>query len=143
MKRFLLFVVSCCFFLMACPPLPHHYTYQYKIEYNAIGRSGSEYILLENNALKYVQNREDTISKSLKSRNYKRIYHFLKGINLDSLETLVAPSKKHEFDGALATTLTISDPSKRKYITSTFDDGNPPIEIKGLVNYIKDIAKKK
>lgn len=56
-------------------------------------------------------------------------------LNLDSLETLEVPSKKHQFDGALAATLKITVDGK-EYTTQTFDHGNPPAEIKTLVNKI-------
>ncbi|MES2487208.1 MAG: hypothetical protein V4581_14830 [Bacteroidota bacterium] len=56
-------------------------------------------------------------------------------INLDGLETLEAPTKKHQFDGALAATFKITVDGK-EYQTVTFDHGNPPAEIKPLVEKI-------
>jgi hypothetical protein len=60
-------------------------------------------------------------------------------INLDNLETLEVPSKKHQFDGAMAATLTITANGKT-YTTPTFDHGNPPAEVKPLVDKIIEIS---
>lgn len=127
---------------MGCPPLPHHYVPLYKIEYKSIGRGGSEYILLEKRTLKYVQNRQDTVIKRLKNKHYKVLHSFLKDINLDSLSLLEVPSRKHQFDGALATTLIITDPQPIVHTSPTFDDDNPPNKIRGIIEYIKSISKK-
>ena len=142
MKRRIIPVFLFCMLLMGCPPLPHHYVPMYKIEYKSFGRSGSEYILLEKSTLKYVENRQDTIMKRLKRKHYKALHEYFKEINLNSLRTLEVPSKKHQFDGALATTLTITDPKPEVYRTPTFDDDNPPKKIKGIIAYIKSISKK-
>lgn len=61
-------------------------------------------------------------------------------INLDKLETLEVPSKKHQFDGALAANLKITVDGK-EYQTVTFDHGNPPAEIKALVEKIIAISE--
>lgn len=61
-------------------------------------------------------------------------------LNLDKLETLEPPSKKHQFDGAMAATLKITADGKT-YTTQTFDHGNPPAEIKALVKKIIEISE--
>lgn len=59
-----------------------------------------------------------------------------KGVNLEALE---APSKKHQYDGALSATLTIKS-ADASVSTPTFDHGNPPAEIKVLVDEIVKLA---
>lgn len=59
-----------------------------------------------------------------------------KHIALNSLE---APSKKHQFDGAMAATLTVKKDGE-EFTSQTFDHGNPPAEIKGLVDEILKLA---
>lgn len=59
-----------------------------------------------------------------------------KGIALNSLEV---PSKKHQFDGALAANLTIKKEGE-EFTTQTFDHGNPPAEVKALVDEIVTLA---
>ncbi|WP_294823392.1 hypothetical protein [uncultured Flavobacterium sp.] len=56
-------------------------------------------------------------------------------IDMAKLETAEVPSKKHQFDGALAATLKIMIDGK-EYRTPTFDHGNPPLEVKELVTTI-------
>lgn len=59
--------------------------------------------------------------------------------NLDGLKDIEVPSKKHQYDGALAATLTIRA-GKTYYATPTFDHGTPPAEVKGLVNEMIKLA---
>ncbi len=61
-------------------------------------------------------------------------------LNLDKLETLEVPSKKHQFDGAMAANLKITVDGK-EYSTQTFDHGNPPAEIKPLVDKMIQISE--
>lgn len=61
-------------------------------------------------------------------------------VGLDKLETLEAPTKKHQFDGAMGASLTITVDGKA-YSTVTFDHGNPPDEIKTLVENIIELSK--
>jgi len=61
-------------------------------------------------------------------------------LNLNGLETLAVPSKKHQFDGALAASLKIMADGKT-YTTPTFDHGNPPAEIKALVEKIIELSE--
>lgn len=55
------------------------------------------------------------------------------------IEDIAVPSKKHQFDGALAATLTIKV-ADQVYTTPTFDHGNPPAEVKGLVDEMVKLA---
>jgi hypothetical protein len=142
MKRRIVPLLFMGVLFMGCPPLPHHYVPLYKIEYRSIGRGDSEYIFLEKSSLKYVEYRQDTVVKHLKNKHYKTLHFLLKDIHLDSLSVLEVPSKKYQFDGALATTFAITDTKPEVYKTSIFDHDNPPKEIKGIIEYIKSIAKK-
>ena len=137
-----LFTIVCPLFLFACPPLPQHSAFS-KIEYEAYGRGGSEYVLLEEGKLKYVQNRQDTITKTLKNKDYKAIYEQIKDLELSSLENLKVPSTRHRTDGAFAAVLVVWNSEGNEFASPTFDDDNPPNEIKGLVDYIKSLVKKK
>lgn len=55
------------------------------------------------------------------------------------MEELDAPSKKHQFDGALAANLTIKS-GEVTQTSVTFDHGNPPAQIKPLVDKIIQLA---
>jgi hypothetical protein len=127
---------------MACPPLPHHVMSQFKVEYSSIGKGGSEYIQIEKRKLTYIKNQQDTITRKLRKRHYPELYSLFSKIPLDSLEHLSVPSKRHQFDGANATTLTITDINSKQYRSPTFDDDNPPEELKELIEYMKELTKK-
>lgn len=142
MKRPVVYLLFCCLLFWACPPLPHHYVYLYKIEYKSVGRSGSEYIAIEKRTLTYVENGQDTIVKGLKNKHQKALHYYLKSTRLDSLGLLEVPSKKFQYDGAKATTLTITDLSPKEHTSVTFDHDNPPEEIKSFVAYIRKLANK-
>lgn len=61
-------------------------------------------------------------------------------LDLEKLETIEVPTRKHMFDGAMAVnfTITIND---KVYNAVTFDHGNPPDEIKPLVEKIIELSK--
>lgn len=61
-------------------------------------------------------------------------------IDLEKLETLEAPTKKYMFDGAMAVNFTITVNDK-VYNMVTFDHGNPPDEIKPLIEKIIELSK--
>jgi hypothetical protein len=128
---------------MACPPLPHHVMSAYKIEYASTGKGGSEYIHIENRKLLYIKNQQDTIARKLRKRHYNELYRLFLKTPLDSLEYLSVPSKRHQIDAALATTFTVTNiNSKQEYHSPTFDDDNPPEEVKELLEYVKELASK-
>jgi heat shock protein HslJ len=62
-------------------------------------------------------------------------------LDLSKLETLEAPSTKHQFDGAKHASLTITS-GNRTYSIPTFDHGNPPTYIKNLIEKIDKLASK-
>ncbi|KOS06954.1 hypothetical protein AM493_13620 [Flavobacterium akiainvivens] len=95
-------------------------TYPYK------GRPGSE--------------DEDIPYKETNAKDWDALIEETKKIDLTTLDALEAPSKKHQFDGALAATLTIKA-NGESYATHTFDHGNPPAEIKPLVDKIIEISE--
>lgn len=58
---------------------------------------------------------------------------------LSGLQYLEAPSKKHQYDGALAATLTVMV-GDQLFRTPSFDHGNPPTQIKVLVDELVRLA---
>ena len=128
------------FSLSACPPLPRQVAFS-KIEYQAFSRGSSQYILLEKGSLKYVLNQRDTVTKKLQEHHYKALYSLLKEIDLSALESLKVPSTKHQTDAALAASLAIIDIHQKEFVSPTFDDNNPPKEIKDLVEYLRGLTQ--
>ncbi|MBL4604543.1 MAG: hypothetical protein JKY02_02430 [Flavobacteriaceae bacterium] len=139
MKKTLLLLCFCSLFLFGCPP-PKELTAFQKIDYKAITRGSSFQITLEKGSLRYLKNNIETLKKSLSMKNYKSIYKLLKNIDLATIDKIEPPSKRHQFDGALLGVLEIQ--SQRKIYTSvSFDDDNPPKELKALIDYLKSLTQ--
>lgn len=67
--------------------------------------------------------------------NWKTLVTEANKIDLSTLATLKAPSKKHMFDGAAAASLLVTK-ANTTYQSASFDHGNPPKEIADLINTI-------
>ncbi len=139
MKKIFILLSFCSLFLFGCPASQEMDTFK-KIDYSAITRGSSKQITLENGEFTRLQNNKETIRKKLDKKMYNSLFKILKEIDLSSLETLTVPSKKHQYDGALASTITIESEGKT-YTSPTFDDDNPPTELKKLIDYLQSITK--
>lgn len=102
--------------------------------YEAVTRGSSMQIKLIGNQVYYtdnVSNKEINISNN----EIEIIEKELSSIKLSKLHKLKAPSSKSHTDAALQATLTITYKSK-SYQSAIFDHGNPPIEIKKLIDLL-------
>ena len=138
MRKVFLPCITCVILFCACPENQNLKDFD-KIEYNAFTRGRSETITLENGLLKHSEN-QNTIEKKLKNKDYKKLYKLLKELNLASLDKLTPPTTRHRFDGAMGATLSISKKGNTN-TTPTFDDDNPPVEIKKLISYLQSLTK--
>lgn len=113
----------------------------YVIKYNIGTRGYNREWTYDGKAIQVKQSRpeqkENTITISEKDQ--KSIYKLLEGLDLEKLETLEAPSTKHQFDGAKVANLsfTIGD---RTYSVPPFDHGNPNSYIKNLVEKLDQLS---
>lgn len=139
MKKTLILLSFCSLFLFGCPQ-QYEMTAFEKIDYSAITRGSSQQITLEKGQLTSFKNHKETLNKKLDKKMYKSLFKLLKGMDLSALEKLAVPSKKHQYDGALASTITIVAKGKT-YTSPVFDDDNPPTELKKLVEYLQSIGK--
>lgn len=74
-------------------------------------------------------------SQTLKTdpEKWNKLLLLVKTIDLEKLEKLESPSDKRFSDAALSANLFITT-SYKEYESSSFDHGNPPNEIKNIVN---------
>ncbi|MDT0553330.1 hypothetical protein [Urechidicola vernalis] len=107
------------------------------LSYYASTRGSSFEFEISNSILKFSKNQKSG-QKKLSKKELKKIDALLSKIDLNAIPTLVPPSTKSHFDGAMAATLIIECNSK-KFKSSTFDHGNPPNELKELIDYIFDL----
>ena len=116
-----------------------------KIEYEASSRGFYEKIIIENQMVSVVNERDakdngetakisDDVNKELSS--------YLNSVQLDQLATYKDPTQKRFYDGAAIANLKITIDGV-EYKTVDFDHGNPPVEIEKLVNKIVSFGVKR
>lgn len=114
------------------------------IEYTANTRGFYQKIRIQNQVVMVSKTRGDTgIDEEIKisDKDWNELMGYFETINLDSLPTFKGPSQKRFHDGAAIANLKVVYKDK-SYETSSFDHGNPPFEIKKLVDKINTFAKK-
>lgn len=78
---------------------------------------------------------------TLDKKEKEKINQILNKMDFNKLETLEAPSKDHQFDGAIASNLELISGGKT-HVVPTFDKGKPPVYIKELIDYIEKLLSK-
>ncbi len=110
-----------------------------EIVFNAQTRGRLENITISDKTVFYkTYNTSKTFG--IDSNQKKQLIDLIKKIDLQNISNLKAPSNKRAFDGALHATLSIKTESNN-YISSQFDDDNPPKELKVLIDQIKTYCK--
>ena len=115
-------------------------TLPYSIQYEAISRGFSSKLQYDGKVIKYTQNQDKvdkTISVSEKDR--KEIDRLFQKLDVNALESVVAPSTKHQFDGAPHAMFSV-EMGDTTYRVPTFDHGTPPEYIKALLEKLEKIA---
>lgn len=109
------------------------------IRYEASTRGTSRVLQVKNDTIVYKNNeKEKTIV--LTSEVRKEMEALLAQIAIEKMEHFKAPSKERAHDGALHAVLKIRKGAE-EYVSTTFDDGNPPAELKALVDYLMEIVE--
>jgi apolipoprotein D and lipocalin family protein len=116
-------------------PVPLKVTNFEQIEYSAISRGKSERVIVQKDRYSYFLNDKKVLQTLLTKTNLNVLATILAGLDVAAIEDLQAPSKRHQFDGAMVTSLAIKSEGKT-HRSVTFDDDNPPEELKELVNYL-------
>jgi len=114
------------------------------VEYTASTRGFYQKITIENQTVSVSKDRsgnEKPVATKISDKDWKELVGYFETINLDSLVTVKAPSEKRFHDGAAIAGLKVIYKDKA-YETPAFDHGNPPAEIKKLVDKINTFAKK-
>lgn len=104
------------------------------LEYEAITRGNYKKVIVKQDTVITIKDRDmnDVVTLPLSKSDWNSVLQSLEKVNLDQLDKLEAPSKKHQFDGAPLANLKIIKGDKT-YQSVTFDHGNPPVEIKEVV----------
>jgi len=111
------------------------------IKYEAITRGSFIEITSNLDSLVY-KNTQESQKIKLSKTQIKEIKTLFGKINLSELENLKPPSTKSYTDAALQATLKITVNNKI-FTSQTFDHGNPPKELKALLEYLFSVVEKK
>ena len=115
---------------------------EFAFEYEAVTRGFYQKIKVNKETLVFSEDR--TVKKSstvkLNNKQWNKILELVDEIKLKNLSSLKAPSEKRKFDGAAHSKLKVLYKDDL-YESSSFDHGNPPPEIKGLVEYIIELSQ--
>ncbi len=101
------------------------------INYNAKTRGSFITLVATSNKISY-KDRETTKEINTTSKFWQEVINCVKPINLSEIENLTPPSSDRQVDAALHATLSITKNAKT-YVSKTFDHGNPPKELKPLI----------
>ncbi|WP_338841603.1 hypothetical protein [Flavobacterium ginsenosidimutans] len=112
-----------------------------QIEYSAMSRGYYKSIVVQNKSVSVVKERNaEAVKSNIDDAKWNKIVDAYSKVNLESLNTLKAPTDKRTYDGAAIGNLKITKDGKT-YETAGFDNGFPPKEIEKLVNLLVDFSK--
>ncbi|TRX24496.1 hypothetical protein FNW25_11255 [Flavobacterium franklandianum] len=114
------------------------------LEYTANTRGFYQKITIQDQMVTISKDRsgnDKLVSTKISEKDWKELEVYFETINLDSLETLKAPTEKRFHDGAAIANLDVQYKDKT-YQTTSFDHGYPPEAIKKLIDKINTFAKK-
>ncbi|MFD0863948.1 hypothetical protein ACFQ1M_17160 [Sungkyunkwania multivorans] len=111
-------------------------------EYETFSRGFYQKIKVEKGTLLFQENRSESDGTiiDIDKKQWKKLVDWVKKIKLEHLSLLKAPTNKREVDGAAFAKLKVFTNDK-EYVSSNFDHGNPPLEIKGLVENIIELSQ--
>lgn len=108
-----------------------------KIKLTEFTRGFQKEIILSEKNIDIVQNSE-TKHKKVTDIQWGKIQKIVQNISLEKHSTYVPPSSKRASDGALHTVLEIQTKEKT-YQSQTFDNDNPPKELRALVEALSKL----
>ncbi len=74
---------------------------------------------------------EETVKTDAKV--WKKLQGQIQNLPLENLDKVIVTSKKHQFDGALAATLSVAT-NDSTYRSPTFDHNAPPVELETVID---------
>jgi hypothetical protein len=115
-----------------------------KVEYEANSRGFYHKISIEDKTVSIINERggKPELEINVTEDDNKELATLYKNINLELLPSYKDPTQKRFYDGAAIAQLTITVDGK-EYQSTSFDHGNPPLEIEKFVNKILTYSNKK
>ena len=145
MKKFAA-IVLLALFTVGCASALKKESDKISFEYEAITRSSYKKVIVKQDTVITIKDRDlkDVVTAGLKNGEWNSLLKSLEGVNLEGLNDIKAPSVKHQVDAAPIANLKVIRGDKT-YQSKSFDHGNPPQEIKDVVEKImaaSDFKKK-
>lgn len=145
MKKFAA-IVLLALFAVGCASALKKESDKISFEYEAITRGSYKKVIVKQDTVITIKDRDlkDVVTAGLKNGEWNSLLKSLEGVNLEGLNEIKAPSVKHQVDAAPIANLKVIRGDKT-YQSKSFDHGNPPQEIKDVVNKImaaSDFKKK-
>jgi hypothetical protein len=112
------------------------------IEYEAQTRGMYQKVLVENQSVFVVKNRDEKpVEVKISDEDWTVLTAEFEKLDLEAIPNLKAPTEKRFYDGAAIANLKITYKGKT-YETKTFDHGFPPAEIKKIVKKLVSFTQK-
>jgi hypothetical protein len=108
------------------------------IEYSAISHGMLDRVVISESGYKRYLDGKLQSSGVLAAEKSNQLEGMIKDIDLASMATTEVPSRRHQFDGAMLTTLTISNDAQ-SHSSPSFDHDNPPEELQALVAFMQNL----
>jgi len=111
------------------------------ITYEAITRGSSVIITANKDAVttNAVRAEKNSTTSTVTPEQWKEVIKELEKVELNKINDLKAPTNKRLYDGAMIASVTVKL-KDTTYHRSSFDHGNPPVEIEALVNKIISLS---
>lgn len=145
MKKFAT-IVLLALFAVGCASALKKESDKISFEYEAITRGSYKKVIVKQDTVITIKDRDlkDVVTAGLKNGEWNSLLKSLEDVNLEGLDEIKAPSVKHQVDAAPIANLKVIRGDKT-YQSKSFDHGNPPQEIKDVVDKImaaSDFKKK-
>jgi hypothetical protein len=113
-----------------------------EIRYEAFSRGGDYQVQISKDSIRVRSGLGATsfTSKALEPGRWEQVVALLEGVSLEDLDHLEAPTANRYTDAAAQATVRVVTDSK-VYVSSAFDDGNPPLVLQPLVKAMITLAE--
>lgn len=145
MRKYLAIIVL-ALFAAGCASALKKESDKISLEYEAITRGSYKKVIVKQDTVITIKDRamDNVVTKPLRNGEWNSMLKSLETVNLDGLSEIKPPSVMHQVDGAPIANLKVIRGNKT-YQSSSFDHGNPPQEIKDVVEKMitaSDLLKK-
>lgn len=82
----------------------------------------------------------DAVKGEMSQKNWKEINSLVSKLDLSQIDQWEGPTQARFYDGAKATVIIIEFDNGEVYNSQSFDEGEPPVELKELYGYLESLV---